>query len=60
MIRSGLMRPTEAFWDAIFDLVEKYDIAVTNNEPGPGLPHITKFGNDVLALLNQLERGSIQ
>ena len=45
------MKPTEEFWNVIFDLVEKYDIPVTNNEPRPGLPHITDFGADVFRLL---------
>ncbi|MFE2994120.1 hypothetical protein ACFXG4_03800 [Nocardia sp. NPDC059246] len=45
------MTPTEAFWDGIWDLVAKYDIALTNNSPKPGLPHIADFGHDVLALL---------
>lgn len=44
--------PTEAFWDGIWDLVAKYGIAVTNNEPKPGLPHISEFGKDVLRLLS--------
>ncbi|MET8430126.1 hypothetical protein [Nocardia sp. NPDC004860] len=44
-------KPTEAFWDGIWDLVAKYDIPVTNNEPKPGLPHVTEFGRDVLLLL---------
>jgi hypothetical protein len=45
------MKATEDFWHAIFDLAGKYGIAVTNNEPRPGLPHIADFGEDVLALL---------
>ncbi|MFE3052336.1 hypothetical protein [Nocardia sp. NPDC059239] len=48
-------KPNDVFWDGIWDLVAKYDIAVTNNESKPGLPHIGEFGQDVLRLVPLVE-----
>ncbi|WP_040828900.1 hypothetical protein [Nocardia jiangxiensis] len=52
------MKPTEEFWDGIWDLCEKYDIPVTNSpevtRKHPGIAHIADFGKDVLALLEAL------
>jgi hypothetical protein len=44
------------FWDAIFDLIEKYDIPVTNNMLRDGMRHVADFGEDVAAILSTLQR----